>query len=45
MGLEVSKIDAGLFICGVEALDDIARMEQLGITHILNVAQSSLYTR
>eukprot|EP00035_Acanthoeca_spectabilis_P005901 m.118631 g.118631 ORF g.118631 m.118631 type:complete len:328 (+) comp13250_c0_seq2:375-1358(+) len=45
MGLTISKIDDGFFICGVEALENTKRLHQLGITHILNVAQDTLYER
>jgi hypothetical protein len=45
MGLAVSKVDAGLFVCGVEALNDVERLHRLGITHVLNVGQSTLYTK
>eukprot|EP00927_Polykrikos_kofoidii_P048284 TRINITY_DN4249_c0_g1_i3.p1 TRINITY_DN4249_c0_g1~~TRINITY_DN4249_c0_g1_i3.p1 ORF type:complete len:310 (-),score=63.23 TRINITY_DN4249_c0_g1_i3:12-941(-) len=45
MGNSVCKIDEGLFICGVEALQDIERLNRLGIKAILNVAQAYLYTQ
>jgi hypothetical protein len=43
MGNELSQIDDGFFICGVEALVDTRRLKTLGITHVLNVARSDLY--
>jgi hypothetical protein len=43
MGNELSQIDDGFFICGVEALVDTRRLKTLGVTHVLNVARSDLY--
>mmetsp|Transcript_4390 Transcript_4390/g.11140 ORF Transcript_4390/g.11140 Transcript_4390/m.11140 type:complete len:359 (-) Transcript_4390:54-1130(-) len=45
MGQEVSKVDDGLFQCGVQALDDVSNLHKLGVTHILNVARRDLYRR
>eukprot|EP00038_Savillea_parva_P024580 m.44431 g.44431 ORF g.44431 m.44431 type:complete len:335 (-) comp6522_c0_seq1:149-1153(-) len=45
MGLSVSRVDTGLFVAGVEALEDVDKLRDLGITHVLNVAQEELYSR
>lgn len=43
MGQTINKIDEGLFICGVQALNDDKKLEELGIRCILNVAGEDLY--
>jgi len=45
MGNDISRIDTGFFICGVEALKDVERLQRLGIKYVLNVAQRGLYNR
>lgn len=43
MGNTINKVDEGLFICGVGALEDTDQLEALGIKYILNAANMSLY--
>lgn len=43
MGNTINKIDEGLYICGVNALNDFDRLRRLGITCILNAAETELY--
>lgn len=44
MGNTINKVDEGLFICGVSALEDVDQLERLGIKSILNAASMSLYS-
>jgi len=43
MGNSIDKIAPGFYICGVDALRDVERLKELGITHILNAASMELY--
>lgn len=43
MGNTIDKVDDGLYICGVIALDDFGRLDALGIKCILNAASMDLY--
>ena len=45
MGNDLSQIDDGFFICGVDALEDVERLKEKKITFILNVAKRDLYYR
>jgi len=44
MWKSIHKIDEGLFICGVAALQPSSRLRQVGICSILNAAQAELYS-
>merc|ERR1719390_547846 len=41
----VHQIDQGLFLCAVDELFDTERLKALGVTHILNIAEETLYDR
>jgi len=43
MGNSLDKIGQGFYICGVDALRDVERLKEQGITHILNAASMELY--
>lgn len=43
MGNSLNKVDEGLFICGVEGLEDMDRLDRLGIKCVLNAASMELY--
>lgn len=44
MGNTLDKVDEGLYISGASALEDTARLQSEGITHILNAASEELYS-
>jgi len=43
MGNSLDRIGQGFYICSVDALRDVERLKELGITHILNAASMDLY--
>jgi predicted protein tyrosine phosphatase len=44
MGNSLDRIGQGFYICGLDALKDVERLKEVGITHILNAASMELYS-